>query len=122
MSPSPLAFHNRAQYGMNGGFAGGYSQQQLPSQGIQAAQEQQMDLDQFDDAAFERAFDAAHQEMAMLEGEQNMHMDMEGNALEQLRKEQEPQERQTRTLPDGGIDIYPHRESILEDLRILLSR
>jgi hypothetical protein len=60
-SPSPFAFQQRARYGMGGGFQSNFAQPAyapaVQSKGKEAVTEQ------FDEAAFERAFDMAKEDM-----------------------------------------------------------
>ena len=65
-SPSPLAFQQSARYGYNG-YQSNFQHRSYASPLVQS-KGKELATDQFDDAAFERAFDQARDEMMMEEG------------------------------------------------------
>ena len=65
-SPSPLAFQQRARYGYNG-YQSSFQQPSYASLPVVQSKGKEPVTEQFDDAAFERAFDLAREEMMMEE-------------------------------------------------------
>lgn len=69
----------------------------------QAAQQNVMDVDQFDEAAFERAFDTAREEMEAEELQNRGLLEAEQHARDEVANQKHLDNR-------SGVDIYPHRK------------
>ncbi|RMY35745.1 hypothetical protein D0865_13829 [Hortaea werneckii] len=114
-SPSPLAFQQRARYGAGYGGMGFQSQfapqhqQPMFGPGMQQGKGKEASTDElFDDAAFERAFEQARDDMldenqAGLEGLQHSteyRQDTSGELVDQIQREREIQEQLQEMRPE----------------------
>ncbi|KAI6810197.1 hypothetical protein KC340_g17413 [Hortaea werneckii] len=133
-SPSPLAFQQRARYGAGYGGMGFQSQfapqhqQPMFGPGMQQGKGKEASTDElFDDAAFERAFEQARDDMleenqAGLEGLQHSteyRQDTSGELVDQIQREREIQEQLQEMRPElsrGMQDPAIQEANALEDL------
>ncbi|KAI6902603.1 hypothetical protein KC334_g7565, partial [Hortaea werneckii] len=133
-SPSPLAFQQRARYGAGYGGMGFQSQfapqhqQPMFGAGMQQGKGKEAVTDEiFDDAAFERAFEQARDDMldenqAGLEGLQHSteyRQDTSGELVDQIQREREIQEQLQEMRPElskGLQDPAIQEANVLEDL------
>ncbi|RMY45789.1 hypothetical protein D0865_09694 [Hortaea werneckii] len=133
-SPSPLAFQQRARYGAGYGAMGFQSQfapqhqQPMFGAGMQQGKGKEAVTDEiFDDAAFERAFEQARDDMADqsqvgLEGLQHSteyRQDTSGELVDQIQREREIQEHLQEMRPElskGLQDPAIQEANALEDL------
>ncbi|KAI7216295.1 hypothetical protein KC333_g4926 [Hortaea werneckii] len=133
-SPSPLAFQQRARYGPGYGGMGFQSQfapqhqQPMFGVGMQQGKGKEAVTDEiFDDAAFERAFEQARDDMvdenqAGLEGLQHSteyRQDTSGELVDQIQREREIQEQLQEMRPElskGLQDPAIQEANALEDL------
>ncbi|RMY59056.1 hypothetical protein D0863_12068 [Hortaea werneckii] len=133
-SPSPLAFQQRARYGAGYGGMGFQSQfapqhqQPMFGAGMQQGKGKEAVTDEiFDDAAFERAFEQARDDMmderqVGLEGLQHSteyRQDTSGELVDQIQREREVQEQLQEMRPElskGMHDPAIQEANALEDL------
>ncbi|GAB1736879.1 hypothetical protein NU219Hw_g8905t1 [Hortaea werneckii] len=133
-SPSPLAFQQRARYGAGYGGMGFQSQfapqhqQPMFGAGMQQGKGKEAVTDEvFDDAAFERAFEQARDDMldesqVGLEGLQHSteyRQDTSGELVDQIQREREIQEQLQEMRPElskGMQDPAIQEANALEDL------
>ncbi|KAI7237613.1 hypothetical protein KC330_g3047 [Hortaea werneckii] len=133
-SPSPLAFQQRARYGAGYGGMGFQSQfapqhqQPMFGAGMQQGKGKEAVTDEiFDDAAFERAFEQARDDMVDesqvgLEGLQHSteyRQDTSGELVDQIQREREIQEQSQEMRPElskGLQDPAIQEANALEDL------
>lgn len=113
---SPLAFQQQARYGLSGFQSSFTPQQSHFGAGLQSKGKQPVQAEQYDEAAFERAFDMAREDM-MADVEQEQPMMQEDKDLEAMieRVEAATQQEATNMLNDVAQEAEQERDWRLED-------